>query len=130
VPSFSAVYELFIEAMRSGKQVVCFYDGHAREICPVILGHTDGEEKALVYQFAGASSKSRVPDWKCFVLAKVSKVRLRDGPLLGDARHVKGQSCVKDVDVDINPNSPYEPRRQLKEVKPAAKTRQAARKRR
>lgn len=114
--------------MVKAQQVVCVYDGHRREICPVILGHANGAEKALVYQFAGGSD-SKIPDWKCFFLAKVSQVRLHDGPLLGDARHVKGQSCVKDVDLDINPNSPYSPRRQLMELKAAVKTKAAARRR-
>src|SRR4051812_45555991 len=56
----SANYELFREALLSGKQVVCKYKGYRRELCPVVIGHSDGKEKVLAYQFAGDSS-SRLP---------------------------------------------------------------------
>ena len=111
----SETYALIAKAMKTGKQVVCLYDGHPREVSPVLLGHTKSEEKALVFQFGG-QSRSRLPDWKCFFLAKVSEVQLRDGPLPGTSRHLKRQSCVVDVDLDINPESPYRPRRRLEDV--------------
>ena len=72
----SATYLLFAEAMQNFKQILCVYDGHARELCPVILGHTDGEEAALTYQFGGSASKKGLPpggQWKCLRLAKVSE---------------------------------------------------------
>jgi hypothetical protein len=67
----SLAYRLFEQAMAERKQIVCVYDGCRRELCPIILGHTQGEEKALTYQFAG-ESKSRLPpggQWKCFWLS-------------------------------------------------------------
>ena len=34
--------------MRAGQQIVCVYEGHPRELCPIILGHSlKGDEKAL-----------------------------------------------------------------------------------
>lgn len=114
-PAQSATYRLIAKAMKTGKQVLCLYDGHEREVSPILLGHTKGEEKALVFQFGG-QSQSRLPDWKCFFLAKASEVRLRDGSLHAGSRHLKRQSCVEDVDLDINPASPYEPRRRLSDV--------------
>jgi hypothetical protein len=49
------------------KQVLCTYDGYPRELCPVILGHTNGQEVALTYQFAGRSKGGLPPggQWKC-----------------------------------------------------------------
>ena len=49
----SAIYQVFHQAMAERKQVVCTYQGFRRELCPVILGHSDGAEKALTFQFAG-----------------------------------------------------------------------------
>jgi len=112
----SATYRLFYRAMAWRKQVVCRYDGYRRELCPVILGHTDGEEKALVYQFGGESSQgsAAAKNWKCLMLSKVRDAHIRDGPWhAGSGPHGTAQSCVKDVDVDVNPNSPYSPRRRL-----------------
>ena len=111
----SPTYELFREAMAGKKQVVCVYRGRRREVCPVILGHTDGEEKALSYQFAGESN-SRLPsegEWRCLTLSMVSEVELRDGPPLTGGSHSASQSCVRDVDFDVNPDSPYSPKHRL-----------------
>lgn len=112
----SWVYNLFREAMAEKKQIVCMYGGRRREICPAILGHTDGEEKALAYQFAGETN-SRLPpggEWRCFSLSKVTDVRLRAGPwLTGDGTHSASQPCVRDVDFDVNPDSPYSPKHRL-----------------
>lgn len=112
----SATYELFREAMAARRQIVCMYRGRRREVCPVILGHTGGEEKALTYQFAGESNSSLPPggEWRCLTLGMVSEVELRDGPwLTGDGSHSASQSCVEEVDFDVNPESPYSPKHRL-----------------
>lgn len=100
----SPTYRLFREAVLNEKQVTCIYRGRYRELCPVIIGHADGEEKVLAYQFAGDST-SRLPpggEWRCLFLAKVSDARLRDGPWHEGAHHQTEQTCVRDVDLDVN----------------------------
>src|SRR3954453_23649381 len=101
--------------MRAPQPVTCIYDGCVREICPVILGHSDGEEKALTYQFAGQSTSYLPPggDWRCMFLSRVSHARLREGPWIVGSRHTQLQECVKEVDLDVNPNSPFGPKRRL-----------------
>lgn len=108
----SPTYELFRAAMAGRKQIVCTYGGRRREICLAILGHTDGEEKALAYQFAGETNSTLPPggEWRCLTLSKVTDVRLRSGPwIAGDGRHLASQTCVEGVDFDVNPDSPYAP---------------------
>jgi hypothetical protein len=107
---------LFARAMAEQKQVVCTYDGHRRELCPVILGHSRGQEKALTFQIGGESSKGLPPDgeWRCLVLAKVRDARLSDGPWRSGDSHTQPQGCVEIVDLDVNPASPYAPRRRLR----------------
>ncbi len=112
----SQEYELFREAMSKRMQIVCEYDGLTREVCPIILGHSGEEEKALVYQFAGETSDGPVRppgEWKCFRLAGVEKVEMREGPWHSGKRHSAAQACVKQVDFDVNPDSPYNPSGQL-----------------
>lgn len=112
----SATYELFYRAMAERRPLVCMYRGYPRALCPIILGHTDGEEKSLVYQFEGGSSQgaSAARGWKCLTLSEVRNAELHDSPWLGgEGPHGTAQSCVKEVDVDVNPNSPYSPRRSL-----------------
>jgi hypothetical protein len=115
----SQIYRLFEQAMRAHKQIICMYGGYAREICPVILGHSEGQEKALTYQFAG-QSRSGLPqrgEWRCLFLAKVTKARLRDGPWLVGSSHSQPQGCVQIVDIDVNPKSPYRPKRRIMPTK-------------
>jgi predicted DNA binding CopG/RHH family protein len=111
----STQYRLFAQAMRERKQITCTYGGYYREVCPIILGHRDGEERALTYQFGGQSSK-RLPSagaWRCFPLSEVTNVELRDGPWFTGSTHSQPQGCVVDVDLDVNPDSPYSPRRSV-----------------
>jgi hypothetical protein len=111
----SRIYALFAQAMAERKQVLCLYNGYPRALCPIILGHTKGEEVALVYQFAG-DSKSGLPhggQWKCLHLSKVTDPSLRTGRWHTGARHDWRQSCVDIVDLDVNPTSPYSPQRRL-----------------
>jgi hypothetical protein len=112
----SAIYKLFVTAMAERKQVLCMYEEFARELCPVILGHNAaGEEVVLAFQFAGEASTGLPKEgaWKCLRLAKVGDVRLRDGPWYGGERHTQRQTCVAMVDYDVNPRSPYSPKRRL-----------------
>ncbi|HVY56854.1 MAG TPA: hypothetical protein VHA77_03300 [Xanthobacteraceae bacterium] len=111
----SSTYKLFEEAIRKRRQIVCVYDGCPREVCPVILGHSDGEEKALTFQFAG-ESKSGLPaggEWRCLYLSRVGNVRLREGPWRVGTSHTRPQGCVREVDIDANPDSPYRPKRAI-----------------
>jgi hypothetical protein len=113
----SSVYELFEQAMRERKQIVCRYHGLVREICPIVLGWSDsGEEKCLAYQFGGESTKPMTTPqtrWRCLTLTGVSDEQLRDGPWYAGIEHSQAQTCVKIVDLDVNPDSPYQPRRRL-----------------
>jgi hypothetical protein len=111
----SSTYKLFAQAVAERKQILCTYDRHPRELCPVILGHSQGAEKALTFQFGGGSSKGLPPggQWRCLFLAKVSDIRLRAGEWHSGDGHSQPQGCVEIVDVDVNPESPYSPRRRL-----------------
>jgi hypothetical protein len=101
----SAAYNLFRKAILSEKQITCVYQGKYRELCPLIIGHSEGEEKVLAFQFAGETSSGRLPAggaWKCMFLAQVRDVRLCDGPWHEGSSHKQTQACVRDVDLDIN----------------------------
>jgi hypothetical protein len=113
----SETYELIARAMAERRQVLCLYKGYPRALCPAILGHTKGRERTLAYQFAGESS-SGLPaggEWKCFQVVEMTNVELRDGKWYSGARHRERQTCVEVVDLDVNPDSPYQPRRALRQ---------------
>ena len=108
----SATYELFLRAMREKRQIVCVYQGYRRELCPILLGRTGLEEFSLTFQFGGDTSTGRIPaagDWKCLKLRDVRDVVLRDGPWHVGDRHSSRANCMKMVEYDVNPDSPYDP---------------------
>jgi hypothetical protein len=100
----SAIFDLFLQAAKSGLQGVCNYNGLSREVCPHVIGWgLRGEEMALVYQFAGQSSKGLPPngEWRCLRLGDVRDAVLRTGAWHTDPSHTKPQSCVKRIEFEV-----------------------------
>jgi hypothetical protein len=101
----SAIYRLVWKAIRTRQQITCIYKGRYREVCPHILGYKEcGQEAVLVFQFGGGST-SKLPregNWRCFDLAGMTDVDLRDGSWHTGTRHTKTQSYIQFVDVDVN----------------------------
>jgi uncharacterized protein len=109
----SEVFRLFHQAILRRQQIALRYNHQHREVCPYILGHKDGRETALVYQFGGKSSRGlpRGGEWRCLALAEVSDLTVREGAWYGDAKHRRTQRCVDDVFVDVNTDVPNQPGR-------------------
>ena len=98
----SATYSLFRNAILGERQVVCRYDGRLRELCPHIIGtNRRGEEVVLAWQFGGESS-GPLPQWRCLKLANVSDARARRGRWHEGGSHRTTQTCVSDIDLDVN----------------------------
>jgi len=111
-----ATYLVLAWAIENRVPLSCEYDGWPREICPIILGRgADGDTRLLVYQIGGETSKGpiRRPDWKCFRVAGLRAVEVATGEWRAGASHSQDQSCVAEVDYDVNEASPYSPRRSL-----------------
>jgi hypothetical protein len=100
----SANYRIVREAIVREQQVTCMYRGHYRELCPHIIGSTGGEEKLLAWQFGGTTNSSLPPsgEWRCLRIAGMSEVTARDGRWHTGSAHRTGQTCVQDIDLDIN----------------------------
>jgi hypothetical protein len=111
----SQTYELVALAIAERTQVLCLYRGYPRALCPAILGHTKGREYTLAYQFAGESSSGLPSEgqWKCLRVAEMRDVELRRGKWYSGTQHRERQTCVEVVDLDVNPRSPYRPRRSI-----------------
>lgn len=111
----SLTYQLIMQAMITRQQVLCMYGGFARAICPIILGHTAGRERVLAFQFAGGASSGLEAggQWKCFDVADMSEVELRQGRWHAGRSHRQPQYCVAEVELDVNPDSPYDPTRSI-----------------
>jgi hypothetical protein len=98
----SKTYAIFRNAILRQQQVTCIYDSRRRELCPHIIGtNRNGEEVVLAWQFGGESN-GHLPQWRCLRLANVSDARLRDGNWHEGGSHRTVQTCVTDIDLDIN----------------------------
>ena len=98
----SAIYVLFRNAILREQQVTCTYDGRYRELCPHIIGtNKSGEEVVLAWQFGGVSS-GKLPQWRCLKLANVENARARSGQWYEGGSHKTAQTCVSEIDLDIN----------------------------
>lgn len=98
----SRTYAFFRKAILAEQQVTCVYEGRYRELCPHIIGtNKTGEEAVLAWQFAGESSGS-LPQWRCLKLANVSGARACEGRWHEGKSHRTTQTCVSNIDLDIN----------------------------
>ena len=98
----STHYALFRQAILAEQQVVCLYDGRIRELCPHVIGtNKSGAEVVLAWQFGGQSS-GRLPQWRCLRLANVRDARAREGRWHEGGSHRTEQTCVSEIDLDIN----------------------------
>ena len=121
----SPTYDLFVRAMVEDRQVACVFHGRPRVFSVIILGHTDGKEVALAWQTGGESS-GRLPPagaWWNVTLSEVTDGRILDSKLRRGTRKTGEQRWVADVDLDVNPDSPYQPRRQLDDLRRSRKRR-------
>lgn len=112
----SPTYTLIARAMEDRRQIAGLYKGLRRVLVPVVLGWSEGREKLLAYQVSGASSRAlRGPEtrWRCLFVDELSGAALSDGPVETGGSHQTEQTCVREVDLDVNPASPFSPRRKL-----------------
>lgn len=104
----SNLYAEIRSAIADKKQVVATYGGHRREMCPHAIGlGLAGNEQALFYQFAGSSSKgdaSQLDDndrWRCMALDALEDVDIRDGKWQSAGNHSVPNTCIKEIDLEV-----------------------------
>jgi len=102
----SANYVTIRDAITKKQQVVATYNGYVREMCPHVIGYKGGREQALFYQFAGESSSGPIipgseKNWRCIPIAGLESVSVRDGAWHTSENHTRRQTCVDQVDVEV-----------------------------
>lgn len=100
-------YELVKKAIQTQHSIEATYNGKLRLLSPHTLGHTDGQEQALFYQFGGESnSRAIIPgsahreNWRCLKLDKLIIHRIIDEWHTSND-HSRPQTGVKIVDVEV-----------------------------
>jgi hypothetical protein len=100
----SIEYEIFMHSAKNRLQIYCKYNGLIREVCPHVIGlGKHGEEMALVFQFAGESSKGLPAEgeWRCLRLQDVKNATSKVGAWHTNHSHLQPQSCVKQVHFEV-----------------------------
>lgn len=71
------------QAIASKKLIEFLYSGHHRIVEPHVLGVVGGVTEFLGYQTGGGSNSGRIPEWRRFVLSKMSGLKVRQEVFLG-----------------------------------------------
>jgi predicted DNA-binding transcriptional regulator YafY len=110
---YSPTFKLFHRAILKRQQVTFLYNGHHRDVCPHVLGHKDGEETLLAFQFGGTTSSTLPPggEWRCFKLRDVRDPSIREGRWHSGSQHRAPSKCVDEVYIDVNTDVPNQPGR-------------------
>lgn len=102
------IYDQVRLAIKNKQQVIATYGKHRREMCPHAIGlGPTGNEQALFFQFAGASSKGDVrllPDearWRCLALDDLSDVVIQDGDWHSGSNHGTPNTCIRTMDLEV-----------------------------
>lgn len=97
-------YALIKNAVINRQQVVATYHGHVREMCPHVLGRKSGRGQCLFFQFAGGSTTGLPAggEWRCLSIDELTDVTVRTGPWHTGARHSRPQTCVGEIDVEVD----------------------------
>jgi hypothetical protein len=97
-------YEIIRDAIQRKRQVVAYYKGYRREMCPHVIGTKGGRDHALFFQFAGESKSGLQPggDWRCIDIDELEDVSSREGQWYTAPTHSRKQVCVDQVDAEIS----------------------------
>lgn len=97
-------YDHIRQAIINKMQVLCDFGGLPREVCPHVIGTKNGRAQVLVYQFGGRSSSGLPPEgeWRCMPVERISNVQLREGKWYTGHRHTEPQTCVDEIDVEVD----------------------------
>lgn len=100
-------YALIKSAIQNKQQIHATYKNMHRELCPHALGHKNGNEQALFYQFGGESSKGTIvpgdlANWRCLRVSELSDLSVHSGEWFSADNHGTAQTCVGEIDVEIS----------------------------
>lgn len=99
----SAAFAALREANLHRRPVRLMYGGKELVICPYILGHAVGEERAfaLVVDVTGERNESDKGHWMCLRVANIQNIETLDRPWIDRPYPGPVQRCVDQVHLDV-----------------------------
>jgi len=88
--------------------IAALYRGRRRLLCPHLLGWIRHRRlQVLCYQYGGDSESGLKPagasdNWRCLAVENLSQVELLDGPWQTAENHSRPQTCIEEVELDVD----------------------------
>ncbi len=90
------------------RPITALYRGRRRLLCPHLLGWNKHRRlQVLCYQYGGDSESGLQPtgasdNWRCLAVENLSQVELLDGPWQTAENHSRPQTCIEEVELDVD----------------------------
>jgi len=90
------------------RPIAALYRGRRRLLCPHLLGRNRQRRlQVLCYQYGGDSESGLdlvgAPDnWRCLAVENLSQLELLDGPWQTAENHSRPQTCIEEVELDVD----------------------------
>jgi hypothetical protein len=90
------------------RPVSALYRGRRRLLCPHLLGWNRHRRlQVLCYQYGGDSESGLLlagasDNWRCLAVENLSQVALLDGPWQTAENHSRPQTCIEEVELDVD----------------------------
>jgi hypothetical protein len=102
-------YQMIFQAIINKDIVIATYHGYVREMCPHVIGKKNGRAQALLYQFAGGSSRGLKPDgslanWRCLFIDELSDVSIKKSAgewHTASNYSAAAQHCVEEIELKV-----------------------------
>jgi hypothetical protein len=93
------------------RPITALYRGRRRLLCPHLLGRNRLRRlQVLCYQYGGDSESGLKPagasdNWRCLAVENLSRIELLDGPWQTAENHSRPQTCLEEVELDVDVDS-------------------------
>jgi hypothetical protein len=90
------------------RPITALYRGRRRLLCPHLLGWNKHRRlQVLCYQYGGDSESGlqhagAADNWRCLAVENLSQVELLDGPWQTAENHSRPQTCIEEVELDVD----------------------------
>ena len=99
------------------RPIAALYRERRRLLCPHLLGwNRQRRLQVLCYQYGGDSESGLMPagasdNWRCLAVENLSRLELLNGPWQTAENHARPQTCIEEVELDVDdyPETPTSP---------------------
>ena len=107
VPALEQAHTQIRAAIIHRRPIAALYRGRRRLLCPHLLGWNRHQRlQVLCYQYGGDSESGLKPadasdNWRCLAVENLSQVERLDGPWQTAENHSRPQTCIEEVELDV-----------------------------